>query len=148
MSLIEINWKPDRRQLAGFGTICVIAFAAIGLFIFLKHGVIGIDMVERTAWITAGIFWGLALLCGVLRFVAPSALRPLYVALTAIALPIGFVLSHVLLAILFFGVFTPIGLVFRFIGHDPLHRRFDRDGTTYWVPREPEPDVKRYFRQF
>jgi hypothetical protein len=45
-------------------------------------------------------------------------------------------------------VFTPIGLFFRLIGRDPLHRRFQPEADTYWVGRRPATDVRRYFRQF
>ncbi len=36
----------------------------------------------------------------------------------------------------------------RVVGYDPMDRRFDRDAETYWIAREPDDDVKRYFRQF
>ena len=52
------------------------------------------------------------------------------------------------MAVLFYGVFTPIGLFFRLIGRDPLHRRFQPEADTYWVARRPATDVRRYFRQF
>ena len=39
-----------------------------------------------------------------------------------LAFPIGWTVSQVMLAMMFFGLFTPIGLVFRLIGRDPLHR--------------------------
>ena len=40
--------------------------------------------------------------------------------------PIGLALSHVILGAVFYIVFTPVGLVMRLLGKDPLHRRFDR----------------------
>lgn len=79
---------------------------------------------------------------------APGLLRPVYVALTTAGLPIGFTVSHVVLAIVYFGVFTPVAAVFRLIGRDALHRRFDRGAETYWTPRRAAPSTKRYFRQF
>ena len=39
-------------------------------------------------------------------------------------------------------------MVFRLIGRDPLHRRFERDADSYWVTCQPIKDVKRYYRQF
>ena len=84
----------------------------------------------------------------VLSLLAPAANRPLYVALVLITYPIGVVLSHVLLAVVFFGVITPVGLFFRLVGRDPLRRRFDPQAESYWVPYRPPDSMERYFRQF
>lgn len=148
MALIEITWKPGHRQLRNFGTICLVAFAAVGTWIFFRHTIFGMEMGAGPARITAGVLWVLAGLCGVLRMLAPVALRPLYLALTVITFPIGYVFSHVLLAVMFYVVLTPIGLIFLAFGRDSLRRKFDRQASTYWVRREPVTDVKRYFRQF
>ena len=92
--------------------------------------------------------WAAAALCGLLALAAPALLRPVYVALTAISLPIGFVLSHVIMAVFFYLIFTPLGLLFRAMGRDPLCRTIERDAKSYWVRREPVTDARRYFRQF
>jgi hypothetical protein len=64
------------------------------------------------------------------------------------AFPIGWVVSHVMLALIYYGVMTPIGLVMRLLGRDPLKRKLDRSADTYWEPREPIANSKRYFQQF
>jgi len=56
--------------------------------------------------------------------------------------------SHLVMAIIFYGVLTPIGLAMRLGGRDPLHRKFDRAAGSYWVDRRRPADVKRYFKQF
>jgi hypothetical protein len=148
MALIEVNWNPARRQLRSFGVVCVIAFGAIGAWVYVRHGLFGVKLSAPAALTTALALWAVALLCCVLTWLAPRALRPLYVLLTAISLPIGLVLSHVFLALLFYGVLTPIGLAMRLAGRDPLHRRFDRQAPSYWIRREAVRDVERYYRQF
>ena len=50
--------------------------------------------------------------------------------------------------IAYYLVLTPIGLIRRISGRDPLHRRFDRDADSYWIARKPASDTKRYFRQY
>ena len=65
-----------------------------------------------------------------------------------IAFPIGMVIGTLALVLVFYGVITPIGLVFRLIGRDPLHRRYDREASSYWIERRPRPAAKRYFQQF
>ena len=64
------------------------------------------------------------------------------------AVPIGWTLSHLVLGAVYYGVFTPIGLVMRLLGHDPLERRFDPTATSYWIERTDRSDPARHFRQF
>ncbi|GAG37655.1 unnamed protein product, partial [marine sediment metagenome] len=55
---------------------------------------------------------------------------------------------HLILAIVYYFVLTPIGLCMRLVGYDPMNRRFDRNTQTYWTPSETNNDIKAYFRQF
>ena len=57
-------------------------------------------------------------------------------------------MGHVLLLLVFYGVVTPIGLVLRLAGRDPMHRKLDRAAATYWVRRPQPQGVERYFRQY
>ena len=148
MALIEINWRPDRKQLRGFGWISLVAFGAIGTWIFFKQSFLGIPIAPIAAQRAAYTLWVTAGVCVVLGLTVPVALRPLFVGLTLVSLPIGFVVSHVIMFVVFYVVFTPIGLVFRLVGYDPLHRKLEPEADTYWVRRRLEHDTKRYFRQF
>ena len=148
MALMEIDWNPDRGKLRGFGWICLVAFGAIGTWIHFRHSMFGVDLTERSAANWAYSLWTLAGLCAVLAGAAPVALKPLYVGLTAITLPIGFAVSHVMLGVLFYLVITPVGLVMRLFGRDPLCRTLEPAAKTYWVPRNQTSDVRRYYRQF
>ncbi|NNL67482.1 MAG: hypothetical protein HKP30_14630, partial [Myxococcales bacterium] len=78
----------------------------------------------------------------------PKANKWLFVGLTILAFPIGFVLSHVILFTLFFLIIAPIGLVVRLVGHDPMNRTIDPEAESYWTPAEPAPPNARYFKQF
>jgi len=148
MSLIDMNFKPDRATLRQFGWISLVAFGALGALTWFKHRFLFWPIEPQTAQTTAYVLWAIAALSALFAIVAPSALRGLYVALMLIALPIGFVLSHVIMAIIFYGLFTPVGLLMRLFGRDPMCRRLDPNASTYWVPRETVTDPKRYFRQF
>jgi Saxitoxin biosynthesis operon protein SxtJ len=50
---------------------------------------------------------------------------------------LGMVVNPLVLGVIFFGVFTPVGLVMRMFGRDAMARRFDPDLNTYWVKRNP-----------
>ena len=148
MAVVEINWKPDWKQLRGFGWVCLVAFGAIGAWLFFMHSLLGFEFGAVSATRAAYVLWALAAVCALLGLVAPKLLRPLYVGLMLISFPIGFVVSHVIMALLFYGLFTPIALIFRLIGRDALNRKFEPEATTYWVPHETGKEVKRYYRQF
>jgi hypothetical protein len=77
----------------------------------------------------------------------PRFIRPIFTALMAITYPIGWVISHLLLGILFCGVFTPVALFFRLVGRDALNRRKRPDLPSYWVSTTMPTDVRSYFRQ-
>jgi hypothetical protein len=62
--------------------------------------------------------------------------------------PIGWVVTHVIMALIFYLVVTPIGVIMRLTGRDPMERAFDRGAKTYWKPRRSDPSSARYFRQY
>ncbi len=85
----------------------------------------------------------------VVGWVIPSFMRLVFVGMSYLAWPIGFVVSHVVLAAVYYLVLTPIGLLMRVFGYDPMARRFDREAASYWHERATAgSEAKRYFRQF
>ena len=80
--------------------------------------------------------------------VRPVVLRPPFVALCVLLFPVGMVVGEVILAAVFYGVFTPLALLARLVGRDPLKRRLDRSAATYWEPREQPRNAARYFCQY
>jgi len=138
MALLEINRNPSRRDLAWFGLVLFLFFLVIG-------GVLGRALASDVARYVA---WAAGAILALAYYAVPGWRRPMFVGWMYAAYPIGFVMSHLLLGVVYFGVVTPIGLLMRAMGHDPMTRRFDRSATTYWVERQQVSDVKRYFRQF
>ncbi len=139
MSLVEINWNPERSELRKFGVIALVVLTAVSVvlrFVF-KAGI-----VVPACVFTAGfcIF--------VTTLVSAKAARIIYLGLTFAAMPVGFVISVVLMAVFYYLVLTPVGLVFRLLGRDPLNRRFEPRAPTYWTPRRRVDSVERYFHQF
>jgi hypothetical protein len=62
-------------------------------------------------------------------------------------MPIGWIVSHLLLGVLFFGLFTPVGLVFKLIGRDALARRYAPERASYWESKPGARDIRSYLRQ-
>jgi hypothetical protein len=138
MSLVEINWNPEKRELRKFGLIAVVVLGVAGIILRFVFG--------------AAVLWavlpGAAGLCiFLITFVSAKAGRIIYLALTFAALPIGLVMSVLLMGVFYFLVLTPVGLVFKIMGRDTLARRFEPDAPTYWTPRRGADDPERYFHQ-
>lgn len=148
MSIVQLDLNPDRTVLRQFGFIALFAFAALGGFVLWRGGLFGFSFGAGPATVVAWVFFGLSALCGLLSLVAPPALRPIYVGLILLTFPIGFVVSHVILALLYYAILTPVGLVMRAAGHDPMKRRFEPGASTYWEAKAPVTDPKAYFRQY
>jgi hypothetical protein len=147
MAIVNIDWNPPRRILRNFGLIALAAFGVIGALALWQIGPFGGISAGAATW-TAGVLWVLALYCGAVAMVAPRAVRPVYLLLTVATYPIGFVLSHIVMGVVYYLVITPVGIVFKIIGRDSMNRRFDPSAATYWIKRRPPDNVKRYFRQF
>ena len=137
MAVIPINKNPSRRDLTIFGWLFLAFAGVVGLmFLWRAHA----PGVARAVWIAGAVITAVF-------FAVPPLRKPIYLAWIYVTYPIGFVLSHVILAIVYYLVFTPIGLVMRLFGHDPMTRRFDRSAKSYWVEHDPHTSVERYFHQ-
>jgi hypothetical protein len=148
MALFEINWKPPAGTLRLFGVLTGLFLAAIGAWAFFRHALLAWSFDPAAAQWTGLALWSAGAVMFLLAVTIPRALRPVYVLMNAAAFPIGVVVSHVILFVIYFGVFTPMGLVFRLIGRDALHRKFDPKAQTYWTAHDGHPPAKQYFRQF
>jgi hypothetical protein len=136
MNFTDINFNPDDRELRVFSLIWLVGFGLFGALVAWRGG----------TW--APIVWGVAVAGCALGLVAPRAMKPIYVAWMVAAFPIGWTVSFVLLALVYYVVFTGFSLVFKVIGRDVLGRSFDRQASTYWVPRQQPEGMERYFKQF
>jgi hypothetical protein len=76
----------------------------------------------------------------------PPLVRPVFLGLILLTFPIGWVVSHALLAAIHLAVFTPIGLARRAMGHDPLDLRPAPDRRTMWRPSSATQAPERYTR--
>jgi hypothetical protein len=145
--MIEIDWEPSERTLRQFGWIALVGFVAIAFLAWNEWLVFSFGLgAARTAVVAA--FAGLGGLSALFSLVAPKANKPIYLGLTLLSYPIGFVLSYVIMGFLFYGLITPLGLLFRATGKDLLNRGFDRGAATYWSDPRPRRGKESYFKQF
>lgn len=147
MALVRIDLRPDRRRLREFGLVALVLFSLLaGLALWRGH-LLGLDLGANGRAVAAGL-GALAVSSGLASLLWPAANRPLYTLLSLVAWPIGLVVGHVVLALIYFGAMLPLGLVFRLVGRDALERRPDPTRASYWVERDGEVPKGRYFRQF
>ncbi len=139
MALIEINTHPSDRQLRQFaGLVLPLAGLIVAGMFWWQFAWPSVAL--TLAAVVAGVS-----LAGLFR---PALVRPVYLCWMYAAYPIGWVVGHLVIGVIFYLVLTPIGLVMRALGRDPLRRELQRDRSTYWEPRETSTDTSRYFRQF
>jgi Na+/proline symporter len=137
MAIIEINKNPSRRELTVFGLLFFVFTGVVGAGLYFRSGN---HEAGRAVWIAGALLTAL-------YFLIPAVRRPFYLGWLYVTFPIGFVLSHIILGAVYYLVFTPIGLLMRLTGHDPMQRKLDPAAESYWVEHDPHDDPKRYFRQ-
>jgi len=139
VSIIRINRNPSPRQLKQFGFIWLGFMAFFGAVAWFK----------LAAPPAAVVLWAAAVIVPVVGWLLPSFMRLVFLGMSYAAWPIGVVVSHVVLGLVYYLVMTPIGVLMRLFGYDPMSRRGDRGGETRWVERaERRRGPGSYFRQF
>jgi hypothetical protein len=135
MKLVEINWNPSVRQLRQFGVICLFALPLIG-------------WTWNATPTTLGVLVAIGLIVAAASLRIPKAIKPVFLGLCIVAMPIGMVIGELAMLLIFFGVFLPIGLVFRARRRDALQLHFDRNAHTYWQPKKQPASANSYYRRF
>ena len=138
MAMVDINWNPTRKELRIFFLLFILFFGLISFGIFHKSN----------SPIVAFSVFAAAVGIGLLGICFPLLMKPLYAGWMIAVYPIGWVVSHLLMAFIFYLVFTPIAFIMKLIGYDSMRRKLDRKANTYWIVREESNDSKRYFRQY
>ncbi|MAG57511.1 MAG: hypothetical protein CMJ83_14560 [Planctomycetes bacterium] len=147
MALMKLNLNPGKKVLFQFGLVGLVMFGLIGWLCLRWNGLFGLDF-GAAAPVVSWVLWGFAALSGIFSFVKPELNQPIYAGLTLITYPIGLVVSSILMVVLFFGVVTPVALIFKLLGKDPMNRRLDPDASTYWTTRDEPRSTESYFKQF
>ena len=135
--MIAVQWNPERKQLRQFAGIWFPAFCAlVGWIVGARTGQWG---AVQIAWAGCGVQAAAGI-------IYPPTIRPVFVGLILLTYPIGWVVSHLLLAAIFYLLFLPIGLALRMSGHDPLQLKKPA-GNSLWKTPVGKTNPASYLRQ-
>lgn len=131
------NIKEQKKDLRQFGLTVGGALLIIGavLYYFEKSSALYFMLIGALLVLIAVIY--------------PNILKPLNKVWMGLAIVLGFVMSRVILTVLFYLVLTPIGLLAKMFGKKFMDLKYDESAETYWEKRTiKEKNHLDYERQF
>ena len=131
------NIKSEKSDLLKFGITISIILLMIAGFLFWK------EKESFQILLTFGIT------SCILGIAIPFILKPIYWVWMIFATILGWIMTRVILSLLFYIIFTPIGLILRFFGKQFLELRWEKSKESYWNFRTNEHlQNKNYEKQF
>jgi hypothetical protein len=126
----------DKKNLKNFAFSMCVALSVVGTILFLRHK-------QSFLW-----FYTFAVLILGLGIFAVRLLEPVYILWKRFAYILAWINTRIILALVFFIIFTPLGLIMRLFRSDPLQRKFNHQIRSYWKDRKKtEFDPLQYERQ-
>ncbi len=132
MNLIKASaGKKDYHQLRKYGLLMFTACAVISVLLFLRG---------RAAWLYTAVpsilflFFALAL---------PMALAPVEKFWMKLASVMGFVMTNVLLILVYIIAVVPTGLILRLMGKNSIQKGFQQETSSYWIDVDPNGPSSR-----
>ncbi|HWG95702.1 MAG TPA: SxtJ family membrane protein [Nitrospira sp.] len=117
---------PTTKDLRQFGFLVGGVFAVIGLWPVVFR--------SESPRLWAMILGGLLIVLGAL---APQSLKQIHGGWMKIGHILGAINTKIILGIIYYFLITPMGLIMRFMGKDPMHRALAQGTDTYRIVRAP-----------
>lgn len=135
-----VSLTADEKTLRQFAAACIVFAGGLGAWKLYHHAPVS----GEYAFVLVGI------MVGAVGLVAPNRIRLVYAGAMLISFPIGWVVSHFMLAVLFGFVLTPIALLLRALRRDRLRIERPQPNAceSYWIAKPELQDSGRYLRQF
>ena len=130
------NIKCEKNDLRKFGITLGMILIIISGFLFWK------EKESFQIFLTVG-----AVLC-IIGVVIPVILKPIYWIWMIFANILGWIMTRVILSLLFYMIITPIGFISRLFGKQFLELKWNRTNRTYWNYRSDKPEKGDYEKQF
>ena len=143
MPFVQLNWKPNRKELRQFGAIFMGGFVLIGLVKYLWPFEWLIDKNETLgAWLI-----GIGIVVGAIGLTGSRLALPLYWAWLGIAFVLGNIMSRVIITLIYFLIFTPMRFLGFLAGRDKLQLKKPQTNS-YWSDISLPKEIEKYERQF
>ena len=123
-----MNQPVNAKDLRNFGLLVGGVMSGIGLWPMLRYGE------SPHIWVV-----GLGGMLMVLGGLLPQTLGPIHKGWMWIGHCLGWINTRILLGIVFYGLITPIGIIYRVMGKDTMRQAFSETSPTYRVTRKPRP---------
>tara|TARA_B100000287_G_scaffold434520_1_gene499193 strand:- start:960 stop:1373 length:414 start_codon:yes stop_codon:yes gene_type:complete len=131
------NIKSGKKELRNFGSTIGIVFLLIAGVLFYKNNNLFISF----AYI-AGVFI-------VLGFLFPQLLKPIYFIWMIFAVVVGWIMTRLILSVLFFVIISIIRLIAGIFGKSFLELNISKDSKSYWNHRFSDVEMNQdYEKQF
>jgi hypothetical protein len=89
------------------------------------------------------VWWlGIAAVFLIITLIMPALLSPLNRVWALVGKLLHAIVNPLVMAVMFYGVIVPTGLLMRMFGKDPLRRKIDPKLPSYWIVRSPPVDGK------
>jgi hypothetical protein len=143
MALVNLNWKPNAKELRSFGAIFLGGFVLIGLVKYFSpfEWIISRNQKVGLVFIIVGIVVGLIGLTGT------KLALPFYWVWLSIAFVMGNIVSRIIIAVIYYLVVTPVGWIAKLVGRDKLQLK-KRNKDSYWIKTSLPTEPSKYERQF
>ena len=139
MNWHQISSSATTKQIRQFGLLVGMVLIAIGSWQLYRQ-------IYTTTRIILWVIGGFLFVSGLLW---PKILKPFYILWMFLAHILSWINTRIILGLIFYLIFTPIGLIMRLIKRDPLQRKIDQEVDSYWMQREKPKNIKEHFeRQF
>ena len=138
MKWSELPIHPTSRMLRQFAAAWLVVLLAVAAHQYFgrHHPSAGLILLVT------------ALLFGLPGLVWPAWIRWPFIAATLLTYPIGWLVSQVVLAVMFYGILTPLAWYFRMRGRDALAIRPPDASASHWESKKSPTEAERYLRQY
>ena len=131
------NIKSERSDLRKFGIMVGTILVIIAGFLYWK---------EQESF---QIFLAIGITLLLTAIAIPAILKPVYSIWMIFAIILGWLMTRVILSLLFYIIITPIGLILRLFGKQFLELKWNHSHQSYWNMRTTELlSKKNYEEQF
>jgi len=128
------NIKTNKKEIRKFGFLMGGVLIVIAIFLLWKG-----SSYYQTVFLIGILF-------GILGLIIPMILKPIYIIWMTFATILGWIMTRVILTVLFYLIVTPIGLIAWIFGAKFLDLSWNKNVNSYWNKREKiVSDIEKQF---